>query len=675
MINIQVTSKKIIMRWYENKELQTKIVPKEILYADKFKKDGIQKKDIYTGESYGIKKGAGYFTPPIPIPFNLYDYYDFKTASKLMYFKDMHPEDPRAVFFDIETTSLEPEKGVITSISWLDSYTGKKYFTVNKGDEKKCIKGFIDYLKENDILSLIGFNSNFFDVPYLEYRTKATGIKFKAKQYISQDVMLIANKLFYFGSLDAIAERLKVERKMEVDNPVKLFREKRFKELIEYNIQDVIVTKEIFEKLDMANFQKALWNMTWFDYDKIGANSHIDNMFYNKRMWEDDLIVTKADLDYKGDFGGGYNFNNVGVYENIFVYDFSSLYPNIMRGLSLSPENYSESDIKYSHVKDSNLIINKSAFKGVSQGVLDKYITELLDMRKEYRKEGKDNEQLACKILANSVYGILSQKTAKFFLGGTHLSATVTWVGRNMLKTVSQYLKKFNIKTVYGKTDSIFLDSPLDIAQTSEIVQKCVDSAWEQITGTANTTLKMDFEGLYEKIWIINKNNYAFVKKGKIYTKGASFKNTKNSKFEQDITFEILDLVLNEGVKYKVDIRKHLLVSMANDIAFQPISYFAIKHKPRKIGGDVKTNKWDEGVAYMKRKHLGEPEYGFYHGACEVIAIPPNPGLEVILFPLNHEPTGGFIISRKWLKSQIEKIMNKLDLEEKSKQISLSAFL
>lgn len=675
MINVNVGSKEIRLKWYEGTELKEKTVRKSMIYCSRNAKEGKLVRDIYTKRRYRTVTGrAIYKLPEMPIPYPVYDWYDYGAAAKLLYFNDIKPTTPRAVFFDIETTSLEPKDGVVTSICWKDSFTGLEFYALNRGEEgneKECLQAFVDYLNDHNILSLIGFNSNGFDIPYIEARCLVNGVRFRPKEYLLEDVMLIANKLFISGSLNVIAKQLKVETKLEVDNPVKLWNEKRFDELLEYNTQDVVVTEAVYEKLDMKNFMEALFNLTWFDYSRVGANSNILNMFYNKRMWEDNLCVSKASTDYLGDFGGGYNFNNTGVYHNIYVYDFSSLYPNLMRGAKLSPENYGEDDFNYSHVKDQNLVIRPECFKDVTTGVLDTYITELLDLRKQYKAEGKNNEQLACKILANSVYGILSQKTAKFFMGGSHLSATVTWLGRNMLKGVSHKLEKQDIKTVYGKTDSIFIDSPLDIAHTSEIVQKCVDETWFKITGTKNETLAMDFEGLYEKLWIINKNNYCYIKDGEIRTKGGSFKTTKSSDYEKDVTNTILDLVMNQGFEYKADVKAKLKEFTTLAIATKPISYFAIKHKARRERIDFR----DDGELYMLNNGLGEPDYGFYHNVCKVVSLPPQPPYQIIMFPLSHEPKGGYMVDRRWISGQCGKIVNKLRLKDKKKQMNLDCFM
>ena len=308
MISLVNNGRTTIMLWYKDHKLQSKIVKKRYMEGE-VNKDGTFT-DIYTKNKMKLKIKEGLSSElKYPIPYPLYEYYDYSLATKLLEFKDIDPDMPRAVFFDIETTSLNPLDGVITSIAWLDNYTGEMFSSINKGDEKDAIKPFIDYILKNKILSLIGFNSSKFDIPYLEERCRLQRIRFPKERLINQDVMSIANKLFISGSLDSIAEQLGVERKLEVDNPVTLWKEGKYDILLEYNIQDVQVTKQIYDKLDISNFMKALWNLTWFDFNKVHANSHIANTFFNKRMFEDKLMVSKADLIYKDDFGGGANFD------------------------------------------------------------------------------------------------------------------------------------------------------------------------------------------------------------------------------------------------------------------------------------------------------------------------------------------------------------------------------
>lgn len=351
------------------------------------------------------------------------------------------------------------------------------------------------------------------------------------------------------------------------------------------------------------------------------------------------------------------------IYDNVHVLDFNSLYPNLIRQMRLSPENkYSNN---YTDDPNTNLVIKKEEFNS-EHGVLDSYITELLDLRKEYRNKGMEAEQLAVKIIANSVYGLLSQKTAKFVLGGTNIASTVTWAGRTILQELVKQLPTNDITVVYGKTDSIFVLSNKPKDTVLNIAQSRVDRIVKELTGLDNDYIKFDYEEFLNKFLIINKNNYIKVYDDDRKVKGASLFNTKMSQFDIDVTNYILDKIIDGTVFYRKDVSKLAFDYLNDKINNEGIDYFAIKHKPRRIP----VNKWDN-IEYMIRKDM-DIEYGFYHNA--VIAHGVNNKDGVLLYPIGHEVEGNYHVDRRWLEGNLKKIINKLDLQTQDLQSNLDKF-
>lgn len=355
------------------------------------------------------------------------------------------------------------------------------------------------------------------------------------------------------------------------------------------------------------------------------------------------------------------------IYESTHVLDFSSLYPNLIKQMRLSPER--EYSINYTDDPNTNLVIDKSEFNE-EHGLLSSYITELLDLRKEYRKQGKESEQLAVKIIANSVYGLLSQKTAKFVLGGTHIASTVTYMGRTILQTLVKELPKYEIKVVYGKTDSIFvidLKNNKSKTEVLEIAQSLVDEIVKDLTGFDNQFINFDYEEFLTKFLVLNKNNYV-----KQYNdnnrkmKGASFYNSKSSQFEVDLMNHILDNLLDGSVFYKRDVELLAIDYTNSKLISEPLSYFAIKHKPRQLA----INKWDN-CQYM-REHDIDVQWGFYHNA--VVANGMNSPTGVLVFPLDYEPESKYTINRNWVQFTVDKVVNKLNLKDRELQTSLTKF-
>ena len=326
MINVQIIKdNNAIIEWYDSKnKYNKKEIEVDFLYPTlKTNNRDILYKivtDIYTNKKYYVYRRRGYNIPKLTIPykikedFNGLKVYDYKTTIKLMYFQEIIDNGlsfPHSITYDIETTSLNPKDGFITSIAWIDNQTGKEYTVLNKGSEKNVLLKFINYLKKNKILSLIGFNSVKFDNKYVSYRCRHHNIYYNMNMSSNIDVMKGANKLFVFGSLASMGKQLNVEEeKLDLgsENPISLYEKKKYDELLYYNLQDVRATNDIKNKLNITDFYKALWDLTWTDFNEIHFNSVLNNNFANKELWENNLMVSKCFDESLGKFGGGFNY-------------------------------------------------------------------------------------------------------------------------------------------------------------------------------------------------------------------------------------------------------------------------------------------------------------------------------------------------------------------------------
>lgn len=325
MINITSTNQNVLIEWYDGDGMYRRVLKKpEFIYPsskiNRRRKPLKEVTDIYTKKKYMVYVGKGTDAPRLTIPYRVKrDYfgnkmYDPIMGAKLLYFQkiiDKGVSLPHSVTYDIETTSLDPSEGIITSIAWIDNQDGSEHTSLNEGSEKECIEKFTKYLSKHKILSLIGFNSREFDNRYLQYRCKQHGIFANINKSSNIDVMKGANKLFITGSLASMGKQLQIEEeKLDLgsDNPISLYEEGRYEELLYYNLQDVRATNGILEKLNIIEFYKALWDISWNDFDTMQYNSVFNNCLANKYLWEHDLMVSKVNDDSLGRFGGGFNY-------------------------------------------------------------------------------------------------------------------------------------------------------------------------------------------------------------------------------------------------------------------------------------------------------------------------------------------------------------------------------
>lgn len=320
MINIErMNNGKYCIRYNDNGKVRNFYTESKTMIPVRRKTNGryIKKvRDIYTKKDFYVKimPNKDY---PLTIPYKIHTnkekipFYDTELGLKLIYFDKLLEKDiifPKHLYYDIETTSLEPNQGIITSIVFIDENDNIKTF-INDDNEKKMLNDVKNYLASNNIMSLIGFNSKEFDDDYLAYRMRVNGVSYNPIMSSNIDVMKMCNKLFVKGSLASIAKQLGVIEKIELEtNPIKLYYDGDFDILLEYNIRDVEVTKAITEKMNILPFCKALWELSWCDFRHLNSNSRLNDSYFNKRLWEDNLMISKADLEYKGNFGGGFNY-------------------------------------------------------------------------------------------------------------------------------------------------------------------------------------------------------------------------------------------------------------------------------------------------------------------------------------------------------------------------------
>jgi len=302
----------------------------------------------------------------------------------------------REVFFDIEIEiggALTPEyikrapKPVTSIALWdkqlddwkiiiLDKDNKIEHTTDNQGRkvipvrrESDLLEKFLNTLEEIEPDILIGYNSDYFDIPYLYYRIKNTlgdryanrmsPIKIVQEQTWNEDVPIrIAgvtsldymrlHKKYSFKDepsfkLDALGEKYVGQKKIEYEGSLdRLFVEDKEK-FIEYNFVDVLILKKLDEKFQYINLTKNLAHKGKILYEEVYLSSKIQDGAISSWLLSENIIPPNKDLDplTKKNYAGGYLFcPKTGIYNYMFDEDLTSLYPSIIMSLNIGKETY-----------------------------------------------------------------------------------------------------------------------------------------------------------------------------------------------------------------------------------------------------------------------------------------------------------------------------------------------
>ena len=185
---------------------------------------------------------------------------------------EFQPLKPKRLFYDIETSynivkawrigfninlnmdDIIQERAIITiAYKW----EGEEDVTVlswNKGCDKEIIEDFVKVMAEAD--ELVGHNVDRYDTKFIMARALKHNIPVLPK-YQSTDTLKLAKKHFMLNSnkLDYIAQYLGIGHKTKHrglsmwDDIILRNDHKALEEMIEYNVQDVFLTEQVYHKL------------------------------------------------------------------------------------------------------------------------------------------------------------------------------------------------------------------------------------------------------------------------------------------------------------------------------------------------------------------------------------------------------------------------------------------
>ncbi len=145
-----------------------------------------------------------------------------------------------------------------------------------------------------------------------------------------------------------------------------------------------------------------------------------------------------------------------GLFRNVLVFDFRSLYPSVMRTFNVDPLAFRLATAEPR--PDDIEAPNGARFRrepGILPAVIERYFAERL----RAIEGGDETASYVYKILMNSFYGVLGAEGCRY--ADTALAGAVTSYGRKWLHWARDWFAAKGYRVLYGDTDSAFVDSGL----------------------------------------------------------------------------------------------------------------------------------------------------------------------------------------------------------------------
>ena len=266
---------------------------------------------------------------------------------------------------------------------------------------------------------------------------------------------------------------------------------------IDYNMKDVELIERLEDKMGLITLALTIAYKGGVNYqDTFGTTAIWESIIYRKLMSQKTLPIVRRPEEVKQKFAGGYvKEPQVGAHDWVVSFDLNSLYPNIIVQYNMSPETLLDQSqpngVEYylsgkrADTTEYAVAANGSTYRKDIDGVIPNIIVDFYDERvavknmmlaaqKSYEKNKTielekeinrhENQQMAIKILLNSLYGALGNKYFKYFdvrlAEGVTLTGqlTIQWAEKAMNIIMNDLLKTNKDYVIAIDTDSLYVN-------------------------------------------------------------------------------------------------------------------------------------------------------------------------------------------------------------------------
>jgi DNA polymerase-2 len=274
----------------------------------------------------------------------------------------------------------------------------------------------------------------------------------------------------------------------------------------QYARTDARLAFEIPRKLNLIQLAFARSQLTGMTPDRVAASIASFDFLYLTELERLRIVaptVRSSDSRVNAAQQGGHVLEpRTGLHANVWVFDFKSLYPSIIRTFNIDPLSY----VAVPGADDDLIEVPGGAFRR-SPAILPRMLDELFPRREAAKKAGDDVASGAIKILMNSFYGVLGTPACRFY--NPALANSITGTGREMLLWSKRWFETAGFDVLYGDTDSLFVHSHSDdpdaasaqahqlvVALNEELV-RYIEQRWQ-----VRSRLELEYEKLYLKLFL-----------------------------------------------------------------------------------------------------------------------------------------------------------------------------
>jgi DNA polymerase II len=366
-----------------------------------------------------------------------------------------------------------------------------------------------------------------------------------------------------------------------------------------YARTDARLALGIVEKLRVIELAFARSQLTGMTPDRVAASIASFDFLYLSELEGARIVapsVRGGDARVHAAQQGGHVLEpETGLHANVWVFDFKSLYPSIIRTFNIDPVSYVPPP-----VPDLDLIrTTEGAFRR-EPAILPRLLDELFPRREAAKRRGDDVAAHAIKILMNSFYGVLGTSACRFF--NPALANSITGMGKHLLLWSKQWFEAAGFTVLYGDTDSLFVRSADGdarrasaeaarlVAELGRDLERYVEERWR-----VHSRLELEFEKLYLKL---------FLPRARHSTRGASKRYAgllHSAAGAGAVEFVGMEVIRRDATQLAKRVQRELYERLFSN---RPVDAYLAE-----IVARVRRGELDQELVYHKNLRKGTGEY------------------------------------------------------------------
>jgi DNA polymerase I len=361
--------------------------------------------------------------------------------------------------------------------------------------EEAMLERFVEIVKSENPDLLIGYNSDNFDMPYINDRaekigveldmgTDASKLKFMRRGFanaglikgrIHVDLYLLMRRYLTLDryTLERVYRELFDEEKEDVpgDEIYQYWDDggEKLDTLFRYSLDDAVAVTKIGEKMLPLSLELTrIVGQPFFDIARMTTGQMVEWYLIRKAYEYGEIVPNKPSSTQYSErrskrAAGGYVKDPVkGLHENIVSFDFRSLYPSIIISKNVSPDTmvsecsedecYIAPEVGHKFLKEPVGFVPSIIGNILKERVRIKTMMKASENPRE--KQILDVQQQALKRLANSMYGVYGYSRFRWYR--IECAEAVTAWGRDFIKKTMKQAEDYGFKALYADTDGFY---------------------------------------------------------------------------------------------------------------------------------------------------------------------------------------------------------------------------